>query len=237
MRRSELVWIALAIVIVGGAMVAWEMREKITHAPASAQSSKPSPATQALPARAGVGAIVVGNGSTLVKLRPAEDPSQDMSYLSITLSGNGELLLQDPQAQRLGFDPQNHTLLRQIGNGSYDEGDMIDDDDDEAPNSPPPSPTPTPTPPATLSGLADNGFRRLEISRPAPGHYVLTVITRNEANYSLLFHLSKRNGNPSTADFEKVSVSPGETHVYDVEIPADASREIKAVRRQAVASH
>jgi hypothetical protein len=232
MRRVDLAWAFLAVVIVCGAMVAWEMREKIAHAPAPAQPAKPSPATQSLTAPPVMGAIVVGNGAGLVKVSPAGDPSQDLSYLSINLSGNGEMLLQDPQAQHLGFDAQNHTLMRQIGNGSYDEGDMIDDDDDEAPNSPPP-PTPTPTPPATLSGLADNGFRRLEISRPTPGHYLLTVITRNEANYTLLFHLSKRDGNPSSAAFDKVAISPGEIDVYDLEIPADASGEIKAVRRLA----
>jgi hypothetical protein len=233
MRRVDLAWAFLAVVVVCGAMVVWEMREKIAHAPAPAQPAKPSPATQAAPTPPVIGAIVIGNGAGLVKVSSAGDPSQDMSYLSINLSGNGEMFLQDPQAQHLGFDPETRKLITDSGFGHYDEGDMIDDDDDEAPNSPPPSPTPTPSLPATLSGLADNGFRRLEISRPTPGHYLLTVITRNEANYTLLFHLSKRDGNPSSAQFDKVAVSPGETHVYEFEVPADASGEIKSIRRLA----
>lgn len=240
MKRKDLVWVALAIVVVCAAMVAWEMHSKPAPAPSAvaAQPTKPAPGTPLVSSPPpAVGAIVIGNGAGLVKLRPTEDPGQDSSYLSITLSSKGEMLLQDSQARRLGFDSQAHKLVRQIANASYDEGDMIDDDDDSAPNSPPPSPTPTPTPPATLSGLEDNGFRRMEVFQPAPGKYVLTVIARNEANYNLLLHFRKRDGNLSTAAFDKVAVSSGEVHVYEFEIPTDASGEIKAERRQAAASH
>jgi hypothetical protein len=234
MRRRELAWMAVAIVVVCGAMVAWEMHEKAAHAlPASAQPLKPSPATQATPAPPAIGAIFVGNGNGLVKLTPVV--AEDHSYLFISLSSKGEMLLQDPQGRLLGFDVGNHRLIQEAANGHYDEGDMIDDDDDEAPNSPPPSPTPTPTPPATLSGLEDNGFRRIELGQPAPGKYLLTVVARNETSYALVFNFRKRDDNLSTAAFDKIAVSPGDVHVYEFEIPADASRELKPERRNASA--
>ncbi|HEX7287027.1 MAG TPA: hypothetical protein VF532_12645 [Candidatus Angelobacter sp.] len=225
-------WTGFVILVVCGAMVAWEMHEKAAHAPAPAQPLKPSPATQATATPPAIGAMVAGNGTGITKLGPAA--AEDHSYLFISLSSKGEMLLQDPQGRFLGFDAGNHRLIQEAANGHYDEGDMIDDDDDEAPTSPPPSPTPTPTP-TTLSGLEDNGFRRIELGQPAPGKYVLTVVARNETNYSLVLNFRGRDDNLSTAVFEKVSVSPGDVHVYEFEIPAVAAGELKPERRNAAA--
>ncbi len=238
MRKIDLLWAALAIVVVSCGMTAWEMHLK-TARPAHAvvfQSSPPAAVKSGPPAAPVVVAMAPGNGATLATVRPADD--EDHSYLRISLSSKGEMLLQDPQGRRLGFDPESHQLVSQIQNGSYDEGDQIDDDEDDSPNAPgsQPTPTPRPTPPATLSGLDDNGFRNLELGQPAPGKYLLTVIARNETSYSLSVVFYNRLYNMSSADFDKVAFSPVGTHVYELEVPDDASGEIKVVRREVEAS-
>src|SRR5262249_31660818 len=114
----------------------------------------------------------------------------------------------------------------------YDEGDLIDDDDAaDAPPEGQPVYRPAPPPPNTLSGLTDNGLRRVEVGRPMPGKYLVKVIARDATAYSLSTDYYNRSGNLSRAVFNKVSVSPGDVHIYELEVPFESIGEIKA-RRQ-----
>jgi len=227
MKRTNPVWVALGLLAVSGAVLGW-MVHRMSGRPVSAArpAASKTASAQASPATASVLTTVAQENST----PPAT--GQDSSYLYISMSGTGEMLIQDPQARSLGFDPGSHKLIQQIPNGSYDEGDLIDDDD--AANAPPegqPTYRPAPPPPNTLSGLTDNGLRRVEVGRPMPGKYLVKVIARDATAYSLSADYYNRSGDLSRAVFNKVAVSPGDVHIYELEIPFDTIGEIKA-RRQ-----
>jgi len=224
MKRTNPVWVALGLLAVSGAVLGW-MVHRMSGRPASAASKTTS--AQAGPARASVLTTVAQENSA----SPAT--GQDSSYLYISMSGTGEMLIQDPQARSLGFDPGSHKLIQQIPNGSYDEGDLIDDDDAaKAPPEGQPIYRPAPPPPNTLSGLTDNGFRRVELGRPMPGKYLVKVIARDATAYSLSADYYNRSGDLSRAVFNKVAVSPGDVHIYEIDIPFDSMGEIKAERKQ-----
>ena len=223
MKRTNPVWVALGLLAVSGAVLGWMVHRMSGH-PASAASKTTS--AQAGPARASVLTTVAQENSA----SPAT--GQDSSYLYISMSGTGEMLIQDPQARSLGFDPGSHKLIQQIPNGSYDEGDLIDDDDAaKAPPEGQPIYRPAPPPPNTLSGLTDNGFRRVELGRPMPGKYLVKVIARDATAYSLSADYYNRSGDLSRAVFNKVAVSPGDVHIYEIDIPFDSMGEIKAGRQ------
>jgi len=223
MKRTNPVWVALGLLAVSGAVLGW-MVHRMSGRPASAASKTTS--AQAGPARASVLTTVAQENSA----SPAT--GQDSSYLYISMSGTGEMLIQDPQARSLGFDPGSHKLIQQIPNGSYDEGDLIDDDDAaKAPPEGEPIYRPAPPPPNTLSGLTDNGFRRVELGRPMPGKYLVKVIARDATAYSLSADYYNRSGDLSRAVFNKVAVSPGDVHIYEIDIPFDSMGEIKAERQ------
>lgn len=197
--------------------------------PAIAQSSPSShiPAQQQPPHPGGV--IILGNGSNLSVIRPVSVDQEDYSYLHISLSGDGEMLFKDGESRVVGFEPASGKLLSQIANSSYDEGDQIDDDEDPTPGAAAaPSPTPEPTAP---SGLLDNGFRRLEVGRPAPGTYLLTVTTdpkSSNSKYTLEITFTNRADGMSAAAFKDVTSPPRAVHTYKVQIPSDPAGEIKA---------
>ncbi len=233
MKRWIPVCAALVIVAVFDGVLAWSRFWNV--APPAAPAVPPIFAKdaarpqQSSPSRTPVIGVIFANGPGLHAVSSTED--EDYSYFSISLNSNGEMLLEGPNGERLGFDPEAHKLMNQIQNGYYGEGDQIDDDDDDQPPQAHPTPAPTPTPPATLSGLDDNGFRQVEMGQIAPGKYRLKVITRQDADYTLEIRYRNRAGNLSTAYFTKVAVTPGDVHLYELEIPQDPTGEIKASRR------
>src|ERR1700746_191865 len=137
MKPANLLWAVIAVLVVSGAVLGWTLHRKSLHPLSKSATPAPTPTLAQVepPPRPQPAPIlsttVQDNGAGTLKGRLAED--QDQSYLYITLSGKGEMLLQDSQARNLGFDPERHKLVEQITNGSYDEGDIIDDDDDNSP--------------------------------------------------------------------------------------------------------
>ena len=227
MKRTNPVWVALGLLAVSGAVLGW-MVHRMSLRPVSA--ARPAVSKKASPQAGSATASVATTVGQENRIPPATQ--QDSSYLYISMSGTGEMLIQDPQARSLGFDPGSHKLIQQIPNGSYDEGDLIDDDDAaDAPPEGQPVYRPAPPPPNTLSGLTDNGLRRVEVGRPMPGKYLVKVIARDATAYSLSADYYNRSGDLSRAVFNKVGASIGDGHIYKIEIPFDTIGEIKA-RRQ-----
>jgi hypothetical protein len=56
----------------------------------------------------------------------------DAYSLLISFHGCGDLLLTDPRGHKLGYDATGKKSYLQVAGGIYDEGDLIDEDEDEA---------------------------------------------------------------------------------------------------------
>lgn len=231
---KRITWIVVLIAVtIAGSVLAFRLihRRHGSQQPASrlAQSTQAprTPVRQASPHA--MGAMIVGARSNLTVIRPVSVEQDDYSYLHVYLNGYGEMLFKDGESRLAGFDSKAGKLLSQIANSNYDEGDQIDDDDDD---SPPGAPTPSPTPePTAPSGLADNGFRRLEVGQPAPGTYFLTVLapsTGTDAKYTLQITFTDRADKMSSAAFQDVAAPPRAVHTYKLQIPSDPAGEIKA---------
>lgn len=195
--------------------------------PARSSQTSRIPAQQPPPRTAGV--MIVGAGSNLTVIRPASAEPDDYSYLHISFTGNGEMLFKNAESRLVGFDTKSGKLFNEIANSSYDEGDQIDDDDEEPAQS---APAPVPTPePKSPSGLTDNGFRRIEIGHPAPGTYLLTVMTdprSGNSKYSLEISFTSRGDKMTFTSFTDVAAPAGAVHTYKLLIPPDPLGEIKA---------
>lgn len=234
MKRIFSAVVILTLAISGTLVAARLLRKRPAQAPVRPSSlppRQPSPGPVSPPSRA-MGAIMIGNGNGFTVIRA--EPHEDTSYLLISFSGKGEILLKDAQLRLAGFDPGSGRLLNQIANSSYDEGDQIDDDDDDAPASGSAAPEPSPEPKAP-SGLADNEFRRLEIGQPAPGVYLLTVMPDAggvDQKYSLEVSFSNQLRNSSFAEFKDVVARPGSVNTYKLQIPSEAAGDVKLDRIQ-----
>src|SRR5215467_9981157 len=98
MKRTNPVWVALASLAVAGAVLGW-MLHRMSARPVSAArpAASRTASVQERPATASVVTTVAQETGTLSAAAP------DSSYLYISMSGTGEMLIQDPQARSLGF--------------------------------------------------------------------------------------------------------------------------------------
>jgi hypothetical protein len=236
MKRSIVIVALIALAIVNSVLALKLIQRRHASLQAASQSSvaaRPNQTSQMpvqqQPLHPG-GVMIVGNGSNLTVIRPVSVDQDDYSYLHISLTGDGEMLFKDGESRVVGFESASGKLLTQIANSSYDEGDQIDDDDEDPAPGAAAAPSPTPEPTAA-SGLLDNGFRRLEVGRPAPGTYLLTVTTDSRSGnskYSLAITFTSRSDKMSLTEFKDVAAAAGSGHIYKLQIPSDPLGEIKA---------
>ncbi|HEY1529032.1 MAG TPA: hypothetical protein VGH51_22635 [Candidatus Angelobacter sp.] len=138
----------------------------------------PSPQPQAAGPDAQTHAAVSSNKGQIVQ--PAVKPGKgaDASSLLISFHGCADLLLIDPRGHKLGYDPASKKSYLEITGGIYDEGDLIDDEDDAKQQGPE----------KTAGKLPDCvADKTIQFPNPVPGKYILKMGDNRAAGFKLEF--------------------------------------------------
>ncbi len=116
----------------------------------------------------------------------------DKSGIIFRFHSPGELLVENPEALKTGYNPTTGIFYSEIGKSTYGTYSIGDQDaDDRAPIT-----------------------KELEIMQPIAGDYKLYVIGTDTGTYSLEILTADPNGSSSVKSLSDISISKDEVHVY-----------------------
>jgi hypothetical protein len=124
------------------------------------------------------------------------DQYKDWTGMSFYFYSPGELLIENPEGLRTGYDPINGLYYNEIPGSVYQE--LVADNDAQ-------NPLPLDQLPRT---------ELLDIPRPSDGEYKLYVIGTETGTYGLDIKVWDSDLNFSQKKFRDVPITPGETHTY-----------------------
>jgi hypothetical protein len=142
---------------------------------------------------------VVPDGGVRIFAGP-EFQYTDMSGIIIYFHSPGELVIEDPNGLKTGYDPIEGVYYNEIPRSSYSATGLNDDVD--------------PVPVTDIPMVEE-----LEVMRPSAGDYKLYVMGTGEGTYDLDIAAYDPDGVRSLKQFKDVEVAPGDVHTFSFYYP------------------
>jgi hypothetical protein len=150
----------------------------------------------------GVERLLTDKYQDIGSIRVYEGPEyvfrDELNGITIRFHSPGELLVTNPQGQRLGIDPLTGQAYDEIPYGAYEE-ELIEDPEDDN------------------SGLE---LKTIEIMRPETGEYVLTVTGTGNGTYNLSVRNYDIEGESTTGTLTDIPITTDAVHSYAFDVDA-----------------